>query len=214
MTWPGLAVCRASRHCAHPARLRTARYDSRSRRWRGGARAQHAPASAALAIFGSPADTPANASRPAASVATVSEAASTLLGWRPGTSWLPLLYSGSIAYEGAPTTQHPDLTVSTFGPETGRSLHVTFWLVVQGGALFADSWAAFVRLIDGMLAALRLMLVLVITALARHLDTTAFVLVLLAACRHHGHCGEPDDHDILPPTHRYPTLWGAAALHA
>jgi len=73
-----------------------------------------------------------------------------------------------------------------------------FQLTFQEDALPAGSTAAFLRFIDGILAALRLMLVLVLTALSQQLDALDFVLVILAACLRYGRREEPDDHAFLP----------------
>jgi hypothetical protein len=57
---------------------------------------------------------------------------------------------------------------------------------------------ALVRLIDGILAALTLLLVAILSALSHQPDAIAFVLVVVATCRHYGHRGEPDGHSFLP----------------
>ena len=71
-------------------------------------------------------------------------------------------------------------------------------LAFKEGALSRDNRTALLRLLDGILAALRLMLVRVLAALSRHPDALAFVLVLLAACLRYGRRSEPDDHAFLP----------------
>ena len=53
-------------------------------------------------------------------------------------------------------------------------------------------------MLDGILAALCLMFVLVLAALARRPDGLIFVLVMLAACLRYGRREEPDDHAFLP----------------
>jgi hypothetical protein len=58
--------------------------------------------------------------------------------------------------------------------------------------------AEILRFIDGFLAALRLLLLLVLTALSQQLDALSFVLVMLAACLRYGRRAEPGDHDFLP----------------
>jgi hypothetical protein len=60
-----------------------------------------------------------------------------------------------------------------------------------------ESVAALVRLLDGILAALCLLLVLVLTAVTRRPDGLIYVLIMLAACLHYGHRGEPDDRSFL-----------------
>jgi hypothetical protein len=83
----------------------------------------------------------------------------------------------------------------------GRSggLHTSLHLLgFQADVFPPDNLSAFLRLIDGILAALCLMLVLVLAALCRHPDALAFVLVMLAVCRHYGRGGDPDDHTFLP----------------
>jgi hypothetical protein len=66
-------------------------------------------------------------------------------------------------------------------------------------ALSPDSRAALLRLLDGILAALCLMLVLVLAALSRHPDGLIYLLVMLAVCLRYGHRGEPDAYTSLPP---------------
>lgn len=72
-----------------------------------------------------------------------------------------------------------------------------FRLTFQDDALPTGS-TAFLRFIDGSLAALRLMLVLVLATLSQQLDALDFVLVILAACLRYGRREEPDDHAFLP----------------
>jgi hypothetical protein len=55
-------------------------------------------------------------------------------------------------------------------------------LTFRDDALPRDTKAALLRFLDGILAALRLMLVRVLDALSRRPDALAFVLVMLAAC--------------------------------
>ena len=71
-------------------------------------------------------------------------------------------------------------------------------LEFQAGVLPADSKAASLRLIDGILAALRLLFGLVLTALSQHLNVLTFVLVMLAVCLRYGRRAEPDDCAFLP----------------
>jgi hypothetical protein len=81
-------------------------------------------------------------------------------------------------------------------------------LAFKEGALPRDNRTALLRLLDGTLAALRLMLVRVLAAFSRHPDALTFALVLLAACLRYGRRGEPDDHAFLP-TRRYQTSLGS-----
>ncbi|MGH3374161.1 MAG: hypothetical protein ACRDP6_05435 [Actinoallomurus sp.] len=53
--------------------------------------------------------------------------------------------------------------------------------------------AAFLRLLRGILAALRLLLVVLLTALARAADLLTFVLIVIAVRRRFGHRHEPSD---------------------
>jgi hypothetical protein len=62
----------------------------------------------------------------------------------------------------------------------------------------ANSRVGLLRVIDGILAALHRQLAVVLTALARHLDTLSFVLVMLATCLRYGRRAEPGDHAFLP----------------
>lgn len=87
----------------------------------------------------------------------------------------------------------------------GRLIALTF----REDVLPPDNNAALLRLLDGILAALCLMLVLVLAALGRHLDVRTFALVMLAACLHYGHRGEPADHAFLPSAD-IRRCWGAA----
>jgi hypothetical protein len=71
--------------------------------------------------------------------------------------------------------------------------------------------STFLRFLDGILAALRLMLVLVLAALSRHPDALTFVLVILAACLRYGRRSEPANHTFLPPR-RYQTSLGSCPV--
>jgi hypothetical protein len=82
-------------------------------------------------------------------------------------------------------------------PPAPAPSQVIFHVPVGAGALLVDSWAAMVRVIDSVLAALRLMRLRVRTGLGRRFKIVAFVLAILAACRHYGHRAEPDDHASL-----------------
>ena len=80
-------------------------------------------------------------------------------------------------------------------------------LAFRQDVLPSDNRSAFLRLLDGILAALHLMLVRVLAALSRHPDALTFVLVMIAACLRYGRRSEPDDHPFLPPR-RYQTSLG------
>jgi len=85
-------------------------------------------------------------------------------------------------------------------PDIGQWLPRTF----RADALMRHSRVALLRLLDGILGALSLMLVRVKTALSRHPDALIFVLVMLSACLRYGRREEPGDHAFLP-TRRYQT---------
>jgi hypothetical protein len=61
-----------------------------------------------------------------------------------------------------------------------------------------DNKPTLLRLLDGILAALRLMVILVLAALSRHPQALTFVLVMLAACLHYGRRAEPAERAFLP----------------
>jgi hypothetical protein len=99
--------------------------------------------------------------------------------------------------DGAQATSAP--TPSVRNPVSARiaPLRVSYLLSVGARSLIIDSWAAMVRVIDSVLAAMRLMRLLVRACLSYRLNALAFVLVMLAVCRHYGHRSEPDDHASL-----------------
>ena len=70
---------------------------------------------------------------------------------------------------------------------------IRFLLALQEDVFSPDSNAALLRMLDGILAALCLMFVLVLAALARRPDGLMFVLVMLAACLRYGRREEPGD---------------------
>jgi hypothetical protein len=72
----------------------------------------------------------------------------------------------------------------------------------------ANSRVGLLRVIDGILAALRLLLVLVLTALSQHLDALTFVLVMLAVCLRYGRRTEPGDHAYLPMRRNLTSMGG------
>lgn len=53
------------------------------------------------------------------------------------------------------------------------------------------------RILSVLIATLSLVLIRVLAALSRHINTTALVLLLIAACRRFGHRDEPGDDDSL-----------------
>ena len=71
-------------------------------------------------------------------------------------------------------------------------------LAVRSDVLPRVDRTALLLLLDGILTALRLTLILVLAALARHPDGLTFVLIMLAACLRYGRREEPDDHAFLP----------------
>lgn len=71
-------------------------------------------------------------------------------------------------------------------------------LVDLPGVSSAVSSAALIRLIDGILAALGLILMRVLAALTRQPDAPILVLVMLAACLRFGRREEPEDGSFLP----------------
>jgi hypothetical protein len=81
-------------------------------------------------------------------------------------------------------------------------------LAFREDVLPRDNGSTFLRLLDGILAALCLMLMRVLAALSRQPDALTFVLIMLAACLRYGRRGEPDDHASLP-IRRYQTSLGS-----
>lgn len=75
----------------------------------------------------------------------------------------------------------------------------------------ADRRAAFLRLLDGLLAVLCLLLVRVLAALSRRPDVRTFVLVMLAVCLRYGRREESDDY-ALPAPCRHERSLGSCAL--
>lgn len=71
-----------------------------------------------------------------------------------------------------------------------------------------EAVAAFIRFLDGILAALCLMLMIVLAVLAKRPAVIPFALVILAACLHYGRREEPAEWLFLP-MHRYRNRWGA-----
>lgn len=126
--------------------------------------------------------------------------------WLAVTSWLlerPQRPSTDAVSASAPLAQYEGTEHSFARLPDSRLL-----LAFRETALLRDSGNALLRLLDGILAALRLMVVLVLAALSRHPDALIFVLVMLAACLRYGRREEPDDHASLP-TRRYQTSLGS-----
>lgn len=67
------------------------------------------------------------------------------------------------------------------------------------------------RFLDGILAILRRVVVMVLAALSHSAVAPAFLLVILATVRHYGHRGEPDGH-FLPAPALQPRSQGAVCL--
>jgi hypothetical protein len=119
-------------------------------------------------------------------------------------AWTPRAFAGMRAQrrlglgDGA---QAREVHVDALGPYPGAAritpLHVIYLLSIGAGSLIIDSWAAMVRVTDSVLAAMRLIRLLVRACLSYRVNALAFVLVMLAACRHYGHRSEPDDHASL-----------------
>jgi hypothetical protein len=99
--------------------------------------------------------------------------------------------------DGTQATATPTLSVRNPDPARSAPPSVIYHLSVGAASLIIDSWAAIVRVIDSVLAAMRLMRLLVRAGLGYGLNALTFVLVMLAACRHYGHRSEPDDHASL-----------------
>lgn len=97
--------------------------------------------------------------------------------------WSRLITSvGTTTLTQPPREFHDYLPVGTIYPILVR-LENTGWLI---------------RFLDGILAALSLLLLAVLTALSGHVDLLVFVLVLLAACLRYGRRDEPAAHPFLP----------------
>jgi hypothetical protein len=67
------------------------------------------------------------------------------------------------------------------------------------------------RLVDGILTALKFALILFLAAFARGPNVRSIVLVLVATSRHYGHRSEPDDH-ALPAHRRISVIGGESVL--
>jgi hypothetical protein len=118
-------------------------------------------------------------------------------------TWSTCEFAGMIAQtwldlgDGTQATATPTPSVRNPDPARSAPPSVVYYLSVGAGSLIIDSWAAIVRVIDSVLAAMRLMRLLVRAGLRYGLNALTFVLVILAACRHYGHRSEPDDHASL-----------------
>jgi hypothetical protein len=80
---------------------------------------------------------------------------------------------------------------------TAMTAQFTITIAIRSAQLAEEYRTGFVRLLDSALRSLRLMLVVLLTALAHQPQTPAFLLVILATARHYGHRGEPDGR-LLP----------------
>lgn len=87
-----------------------------------------------------------------------------------------------------------------------EAMHVL--LRFQEEALPPDNTVALLRLLDGILAALGLMLIRVLAALGRQPDALTFVLVMLATCLRYGR-REEQDGDTFLPIRRFQTSLGS-----
>jgi hypothetical protein len=112
-------------------------------------------------------------------------------------AWNTRTFAGVTAETSLGTCDGIQATTQALADRKPAPSRVIFHVPVGAGALLADSWAAMVRVIDSVLAALRLMRLRVRTSLGRRFKVAAFVLAILAACRHYGHRAEPDDHASL-----------------
>ena len=116
------------------------------------------------------------------------------IDWLTVTAWLlerPQGPSTDAVSASAPLAQYEG-TEHGFARLPGSRLLLAF----REDVLLRDNGNALLRLFDGILAALRLALVLVLAALSQHPDALIFVLIMLAACLRYGHRGEPDDHAL------------------
>jgi hypothetical protein len=80
-------------------------------------------------------------------------------------------------------------------------------LILRTG-VFSTYRDGLLSMVDGIRAVLRLLLVLVLAALAGRPDIVAFLLVILAVCLCFGYRGEPDDHVLS--THETSPIAGEA----
>ena len=96
-----------------------------------------------------------------------------------------------------PQIAEQDLAVQDHAASQPATVRVVFHILAGAGALLVDSWAAMVRTIDSMLAAVLLMRLLVRVGIRRLAGVSNFVLIIIAACRHYGRRSEPADHTSL-----------------
>jgi hypothetical protein len=95
-----------------------------------------------------------------------------------------------------------------------REIVDSFTVTIRDKQLARDYRAGLLRLVDGILSALRLMLVRLLAALAHQAQATGFLLMLISAVRRYGRRGEPD-HLPLPVSPLQPNRpWGAVRLAA
>jgi hypothetical protein len=136
----------------------------------------------------------------AARVPDLSQAPVSLLPpYRPADQWRPLAAfeagKGWIHRSGAHQPRP--------SPERYQSDFIT---LVIGLDQFRQLRAGLLRIIDGVLAALRLALVLVLAAYAYCPATRSLTLLIIATFRHYGHRSEPDDYAL--PTYRWMSVIG------
>lgn len=127
--------------------------------------------------------------------------------WGAAEGWWPNGLQADAGPAGTAQLPRDQYTGPEFGGRRGPLVRLTF----RENVLRPGSRTALLRFIDGILAALCLMLVLVLTALTRHLDALTFALVILAACFRYGRREEPDDHGSLPIC-RYQRLLGGCRV--
>ena len=108
---------------------------------------------------------------------------------------------------GVPSAAHDFYTFHVSVAEYLYRLSVTF----RTTQLARDYRAAQLRLASSVLAALRLVLARLVSALAHQPEAPAFLLIMLGSIRHYGHRGEPDGHPPRSVQHP-PTTKGAASL--
>jgi hypothetical protein len=152
-----------------------------------------------------------------------------LAGVTPVDDWLPLLSAGVAPASTGLTSPCDEMLFSSWSRLTSAPARMSnkaqsflcadaaefgglpaprIVLTFQVDVPPRDNRAALLRLLDGILSALCLMLVLVLAALSRQPNALAFVLVILAVCLRYGRRSEPDGHAFLP-MRRYQTSLGS-----
>lgn len=115
--------------------------------------------------------------------------------------------AGPVISGTASALQRVDNTTTSVSASATIRARDSVWHLILPACLASDSRDALLRFVDGVLAALRLMLVVMLAALSRVADVVTFVLVMLAACLRYGRRQEPGDHDSLV-SRRYQTSAG------